>query len=390
MASSMNPNIADHSASQRGSENGRWKKFTFTASILEARNFTLQERAISWKYTSVHFEDLMSAISQPVPVQSPPRSSPPPAPAQPTSRGPWKLLVILALIGIGGYAAYQWFAKPQPVAVETAVVIRTVKVTTETLERTIRLTGQTSARQFANVIAPILRGPEVSRDLVLMKLAPSGALVKKGSLLAQIDGQSMQDHVDDLGDTIQAAEADVNKRKAEQAVEYEGLLQTVRVAKSEFDKAKLDASAAEVRTDIEQQLLKLSLEEAAARYKQVQGDLASKQASQKAEIKILELTRERHIRHRNRHVVDVARCTIYAPMDGLTVMSPIFRGGEMAQIQQGDRVSPGQQFMKIVRYEHHAGRGNRQSGGKQPVPDRPEGLHSLRCIPWPATHGKGL
>jgi hypothetical protein len=244
--------------------------------------------------------------------------------------------------------AYQWVAKPQPASVETAVVIRTAKVTTETLERTVRLTGQTSARQFANVIAPILRGPEVSRDLILMKLAPSGALVKKGSLLAQIDGQSMQDHVDDLKDTIEAAEADVNKRKAEQAVEYEGLLQTVRVAKSEFDKAKLDASAAEVRTDIEQQLLKLSLEEAAARYKQVQADLASKQASHKAEIKILELTRERHTRHRNRHLVDLSRCTIYAPMDGLTVMSPIFRGGEMAQIQQGDRVSPGQQFMKIV------------------------------------------
>jgi HlyD family secretion protein len=291
----------------------------------------------------------MSAISQPVPVQSPPpRSSPPPAPAQPTSRGPWKLLIILALIGIGGYLAYQWVAKPQPVAVETAVVIRTAKVTTETLERTVRLTGQTSARQFSNVIAPVLRGPEISRDLILMKLAPSGTLVKKGSLLAQIDGQSMQDHIDDLKDTIEAAEADVNKRKAEHAVEYEGLLQTIRVAKSEFDKAKLDASAAEVRTDIEQQLLKLSLEEAAARYKQVQADLASKQASHKAEIKILELTRERHTRHRNRHLVDLSRCTIYAPMDGLTVMSPIFRGGEMAQIQQGDRVSPGQQFMKIV------------------------------------------
>src|SRR3981189_3341146 len=111
MATSMNPNIADHRASQRGSENGRWKKFTFTASILEARNFTRQESAISCPSTFVHLEDLMSATPPPVPGQSPPRSSPPPAPAQPTSRGPWKLLIILALIGIGGYAAYQWMAK---------------------------------------------------------------------------------------------------------------------------------------------------------------------------------------------------------------------------------------------------------------------------------------
>ena len=109
----------------------------------------------------------MSAISQTVPVQSPERVSPAPVPAQPSSRGPWKALILIVLVCIGGYLAYRWMAKPQPTAVETAVVVRTATVTTETLERTTRLTGQTSARQFANVIAPILRGPESSRDLIL-------------------------------------------------------------------------------------------------------------------------------------------------------------------------------------------------------------------------------
>jgi hypothetical protein len=37
-----------------------------------------------------------------------------------------------------------------------------------------------------------------------------------------------------------------------------------------------------------------------------------------------------------------------APMAGLVVMQQIFRGGEMAQIQQGDQVTPGQALMKIV------------------------------------------
>ncbi len=290
----------------------------------------------------------MSALSQPVPVQTPERISSPPTPVQPRSRGPWKLIVILALLGIGGYAAYRTFSKQQAPAPDAAIAIRTAKVTIGSLAKTTRLGGQTSARKFANVVAPILRGPETSRDLILMKLAPSGALVKKGALLAQIDGQSMQDHVDDLKETIRAAEADVVKRKAEQAVEWEGLQQTLRVAKSDYDKAKLDVSAAEVRTDIERQLLNLTLEEAAARYKEQQADLASKAISQKAELKILDLTRERHVRHRNRHLIDLSKFTVYAPMDGLAVMSPIFRGGEMGQIQEGDRVYPGQQFMKIV------------------------------------------
>jgi len=290
----------------------------------------------------------MSALSQTVPVVKPEQPVAPLSPAPRRSGGPWKLIFFLALLGIGGYLVYQVFFKPQTPAADTIVAVRTAKVTTGDLHRTIRVGGQTSAREFSNVVAPLLRGPEGNRDLILMKVARSGSLVKKGALLAQIDGQSMADHVDDLKDTIEAADADVRKRKAEQGIEWESLQQTLRLAKSQYDKAKLDASAGEVRTEIERQLLNLSLEEAAAAYKQQQADLASKEISHKAEIKILEYTRERHTRHRNRHVVDLSKFTVNAPMDGLAVMSPTWRGGEMGQFQEGDRVSPGQQFMKIV------------------------------------------
>ena len=289
----------------------------------------------------------MSALSQPLPVIKPETLSPH-VPITPRSGGPWKAVFFLVLLGIGGYTAYQSFFKSQVPAAGTAIVVRTAKVTSGDLRRTIRVGGQTSAREFSNVVAPLLRGPENNRDLILMKVAPSGTLVNKGALLAKIDGQSMQDHVDDLKDTIEAAEADVRKRKAEQGIEWESLQQTLRLAKSAYDKAKLDASAGEVRTEIERQLLNLSLEEAAASYKQQQTDLASKKISQAAELKILEYTRERHIRHRNRHMIDLSKFTVNAPINGLAVMSPIFRGGEMGQFQEGDRVSPGQQFMKIV------------------------------------------
>src|SRR5688500_6799257 len=59
-------------------------------------------------------------------------------------------------------------------------------------------------------------------------------------------------------------------------------------------------------------------------------------------------TLERHTRHRYRHARDIQVFTIRAPIDGLVVMQQTFRGGEMASIQQGDRVGPGQPFMKIV------------------------------------------
>jgi multidrug resistance efflux pump len=193
-----------------------------------------------------------------------------------------------------------------------------------------------------------MQGPDANREMVLQTTATAGSWVKKGTLIASIDSQSMQDHVDDLADTIAGAEADIRKRKAEQAIDSETLLQTIRVTKSEVDKARLDYTASEVRTDIERQLLKLSLDEAEARYKQAQADVEFKNIGQASDLKILELTLERHTRHRNRHLNDIKAFTIHAPMDGLVVMANIFRNNEMSQVQAGDRIFPGQSFMKIV------------------------------------------
>jgi len=291
----------------------------------------------------------MSAASHsvPAPVKQQPGLAPAPVPARPAPSRPWKWIILFAALAVAAYFGYQAVATKATPATPI-ISVKTAKVTIGNLERTIRVGGQTAAINFANVTAPAMRGPDANREMILLKTAVPGSWVKKGTLIAAIDAQSMQDHVDDLGDTIQAAQADVRKRRAEQQIEWENLLQTLRVSKSEVDKAQLDYNAGEVRTDIERQLLKLSLDEAQAHYKQAQADLEFKKASQTSEIKILEYTLMRHTRHRDRHVGDVKAFTMYAPMDGLVVMSQIWRGNEMGQVQVGDRVFPGQGFMKIV------------------------------------------
>ena len=291
----------------------------------------------------------MSAASHsvPAPVKQQPSLAPAPVPARPAPSRPWKWIIVLAALAVAAYFAYRFVSAKSTSAIPT-VTVKTAKVAIGNLERTVRVGGQTAAINFANVTAPAMRGPDSNREMILLKTAVPGSWVKKGTLIAAIDAQSMQDHVDDLGDTIQAAEADVRKRKAEQQIEWENLQQTLRVSKSEVDKARLDYNAGEVRTDIERQLLKLTLDEAEASYKQAQADLAFKKASHESEIKVLEYTLIRHTRHRDRHKGDVRAFTMYAPMDGLVVMSQIWRGNEMGQVQTGDRVFPGQGFMKIV------------------------------------------
>lgn len=290
----------------------------------------------------------MSAVTQP--VQSPASTPPPPVPAKvPTPGKPlWVKLLPVVLVLIAGAATAYFAFRPQSKAPSAVAGPATARAYAGPLVTTLRMSGATSARNFANVTAPLLRGPESRGSLVLLYLVKSGATVRKGEKIAEIDAQSAIDHIDDVKDTVRQAESDVLKRKAEQAVEWDTLQQTVRVAKANYEKAHLEAGAGEVKSDVERQLLKLAEEEAAARYKEQEQDLPHRKASHEAELRILDLTLARHKMHLGRHEHDLQRYTIYASMDGLAVMQTIFRGGELGQMKQGDQVWPGQAIMKVV------------------------------------------
>ena len=270
-----------------------------------------------------------------------PRSQPPPA------KRSFKIWGILAAALLLGAAAWVMFRPAEQTAAQ-AIVIPTVKAQTGNIQQVVRIGGQTAARQYANITAPMIRGPEGNRPMVLLKLAKSGGVVKKGDLLASIDGQSIQDHVDDLVDTVEAAEADVRKRQAELMLDMETLSQNLLSAKAATEKAKLELGAAEVRTDVERQLLALSAEETEARYKQLQGDISSKKKSHAANLGILKITLERHKRHIGRHKIDLERFQVHSPIDGLVVFQTMWSGSAMRQIELGDQVAPGQPFMKVV------------------------------------------
>jgi multidrug resistance efflux pump len=123
------------------------------------------------------------------------------------------------------------------------------------------------------------------------------------------------------------------------------------VAKAELEKARLEYAASETRTPIDQELLRLAVEEAEARYKQLEADVRQKAIAHAAELKILEITRLRHVGHAQRHENDLKKYTFYSPMSGLAVVQSTWRGGEWNQVKQGDQLNSGQLFLKVVNPE---------------------------------------
>jgi multidrug efflux pump subunit AcrA (membrane-fusion protein) len=245
-------------------------------------------------------------------------------------------------------AAGIWYFRPQQEKAPKTVVTPTVKAVHGTLSTTRRVAGSISASRFANVTVPILQAPETGRGMTLTFLASSGSMVKEGELLAEIDSQDMRDHLDDVEAMVTQADLEIRKKKTVQIAQMEALRQRVRVARADMLKAREDLKALEVKSAISQELLKLAVEENQAAFTELSGEIALMEERQLADMNVSMIGYDQVIRHRNRHRHDIERSRIHSPINGMVVLQTANRNGELSQIQVGERVNPGQPFMRVV------------------------------------------
>lgn len=290
-------------------------------------------------------------LTQPVPQPIPPQQPRPEVVPAPPEKGRGALWGGLLLLLAGAVGLWLFLKPKEPTGIPVAV--RTTVAKRGPLEVRVRVTGQTSARMFSNVTAPKLQVPDGDSQMVLLKLAASGSLVRKGEVVAAFDPQSINDHLDDVEDQVKQKENDVEKKRVQQELDTVNLQQSLTVAKAALEKTRLDRKATEIRSEIDQEILRLAEEEATAAYKEQQADLDFQMQSQKADMRIAELAKEDQDRHLKRHQVDKTKFTINASMDGMVVVLQQNRpGGEQVSFAIGDRVYPGTTFARLIDPDH--------------------------------------
>jgi len=136
--------------------------------------------------------------------------------------------------------------------------------------------------------------------------------------------------------------------RAELEVSRESHRQTVENAKADLEKARLDVKTIPVLGAIDAERVKLAAEEADARYKQLLAEVKFVEIGFQSQIKNAELEVQQAHLELKRAEANADRMLIKAPINGLAVMQPMFRGTEFAQIQPGDQLYPGMMFMQIV------------------------------------------
>lgn len=265
--------------------------------------------------------------------------------------------MLLAMVA-GGLLAYIGAQQFQQTAAERPVAaseVRTTKVVKADFKRTLRISGTISAKSFAAIVAPQMRGRGDGpggfggRSLVLMKMAEPGSFVQKGEVVAEFDRQDQEERMYRLRSDVVEAEANLEMRRAELAIELETARQEMRVAEGEAGKADLDMRTAEVRSEIEADLLRLAAQQTAAEARQKKEEVALLEKSHQAELRALQLVVRQNELDQRRGEINAERMAIETPISGTVVMMTIFRGGgQFSQVSLGDELRSGTYFMQIV------------------------------------------
>ena len=299
---------------------------------------------------------------QPMPEPPPgpepvaPPSSPPDSPGK--KRGPWGLM-LFAVGVLGGYAIFSQMATQTGGGGPAGPsLVPTAKVSNGALKRTIRLSGTVTAENFAAIRAPQIRtgrrgaggqgGGGGSSGLTLIKLAEPGAKVEKGAVVAEFDRQSQEQAIEDQKTSVSQADQLLKVQTANSMVEAETKRQEYRAAKAEWEKAELDVRTAEVRSEIEAQILALTVEETQATYKELEQELKKLEIVHRARLRATEIDREQEEVDLKRVEMNAAHLVVSTPIPGVVVMQSMFRDGSFAQSAEGDQVRPGTYFMQIV------------------------------------------
>lgn len=288
-------------------------------------------------------------MSSPLEVRPPEIS--PAAPARPErpprQYGGWLALIITLVVSGGIWLGIGRMQEQS--AARKAPTFKTVQAKVGVLEVTARVSGTTSARTSAVVVAPLLRGPESDRAMSLIKLTPNGTLVHKGDVIAEFDPTNIRDHLEDVRDMLAERRNVLKKLRVQQELEIVNLRQRLKAAQAVSDKARLDLRTGEVRSAIQRERYRLAVEEADAVVRELRAQIQLKGEVQASELRIAQISERLQIDHVTRHEEDELRLKVHAPIDGMiVVLARDSRHGERKTFDQGDLISPGTPFVQIV------------------------------------------
>ena len=257
--------------------------------------------------------------------------------------------VLPSAVAAAAILALMACARPEPQAAsqEAAGSPGTVRVERRNLRNTARLHGTVAAVESYTVLAPRLSG-QMTGTMVITGIAPNGSRVRKGDILVEFDRQNQMKTVLDRQAEYDNLVQQIRKKQADQEAARAADETELKTAEVDLQSARVEMRKNEVVSRIQAEINKQNLAEAEARLKQVNDTRALKREAAAAELRILEIQRDRAQKAVTYAQNNIEKMTVRSQLDGLVVLTPIYKGTRMVDPQEGDEVRPGGGIMLVV------------------------------------------
>jgi HlyD family secretion protein len=237
--------------------------------------------------------------------------------------------------------------QPPPSAPNTETDSATAVAARREFVRTVRVTGTVTAVRSTVISAPRLSGPN-SGSLVITRLIRGGAPVERGSLLVEFDRQQQLSNAFDRRAEYLDLEEQIRRKRAEQTAARAKDETELTQAENDASRARLETLKNEMLPSIEAEKNTQRLEEAEAKLAQLRATFQLKRRAAEADVKILEIRRDRAKSAMDHAERNADRMAIPSPLAGMAVLKAIWKGNQMAEVQEGEEVRGGVPIVEVV------------------------------------------
>jgi HlyD family secretion protein len=259
----------------------------------------------------------------------------------------WAAVLVTAVV-VAATAAFLYARQPSAIGqADTGPRQTTVTIARRDFVRAVRLSGTVEAVESTTVAAPRLAGPN-SNSLIITRLVPAGSTVKAGDLIVEFDRQEQIKNALDRRAELQDLEQQIAKRDAQERAARAHDDSEISLAESAIGRAQLEMVKNEMLPKINAEKNKQALEQAEATLEQLKATYDLKRRAAEADVRILQIRRDRAANAERQAAGNADRMAIHAPIGGMAVVKTIWKGNNMADVQEGEEVRAGVPVVDIV------------------------------------------
>lgn len=209
----------------------------------------------------------------------------------------------------------------------------------------VRVSGTIQAVRSVQVQVPRTEGQ--GGNLTLTALIENGATVHPGDLLAEFDrtnelklAREAQAKYDDLTHQVEQKQAE-HKSNAEKRTS------DLEQAQADLEKAQIEIRKGPILSEIDQEKNQVKLEDAKAHVASLQRSNHFHDVAETAEIRILELQRDRQKIAVARQQSNAQKLSLRAPIAGMVALQNVFRNNSLGHAEEGDQLWPGSPLLRL-------------------------------------------